>query len=606
MNHVMSAHRVNAWNAGFEWAVWNYTLMRQLGAERDICGLSITQLHDTMAAAAYWGLPLKLDDAAPAAGLSVVKDKDGHALMLRMSRPRSYSPATGVATWWHEDEPARLDRLCEYCQQDVRTERAILGAIPPLPPAEREIWLLDHRINQRGVAIDFALVDRLQALADEAGRRGGEALARLTGGAIKSVSTTTALTAWLRAHTPYPANDVQRATIEARLADPGCTGVEREVLAVRFDTGRTSTSKLAAMTDACPERRGDHGTAYGLLQHYGANRTGRWAGRIIQPQNMPRGSIWDTEGAIALILARACYDTLEWLHGSVMAVVSSCLRGCIVAPPGWELVVADFSQIEARVLPWLAGDQTTLDVFRAGGDVYVIAAAGIFRKTPEAVTGGERQIGKVAVLALGFGGGVGAFQTMAANYGLRLSDAEADAIKVAWRAANPQIVGFWRELENAARTVILAGTSRIVGVGPLGQPPHLLVGMYGPHMVIRLPSGRALVYRDARIEEDGSISYMGVDQYTRKWTRIRTYGGKLAENVTQAVARCAMAAAMLAADRRGIGIVLTVHDEVIARERAPLARQALDNLLRIMRTPPAWAPDLPVNAEGWHGPRYRK
>lgn len=609
--HVRQAGRVNAWNAAFEFQIWNATLVRQCGLNEDTDNLSLSQLHDTMAAAAYWGLPLSLDAAAPAAGLSIVKDKEGHRLMMQMCKPRRFDPITGDVAWWHEDDPEKFTRLCDYCVNDVDTERAIKNAIPDLPLQERAVWVLDQRINQRGVSVDYRLVERLKDLSLAAADRAADDIRALTGGVVASINAHKALLAWLQSH-GYPEDNLRRGTVEKRLDDPACTGLERQGLELRSDAARTSAAKLNAMLDAC-EVRGDVGQIHGMLQYYGASRTGRWAGRLVQLQNMPRGVIKAIAEAINIILAGATIDMIEALFGPPMGVVSSCLRGCIVALPGNELVVADFAQIEARVLPWLAGQTDVLDVFRSGGDVYVQAAAGIYgRQFPaghlfskDDIPSDERQIGKVAILALGFGGGKGAFTTMAAGYGMEVGDDKAEEIKNAWRQANPKIVEFWWELDRAARGVI-KDPAHIANVGPLR------IGRWGAHMVIVLPSGRGLVYRNARLvanpDRPGTfdITYMGLNQYTRKWERIRTYGGKLAENVTQAVARDVMADAMLRADGAGHQIVLTVHDELLTEAPAGTEDEALDALINIMRTPPTWAAGLPTDADGWAGGRYRK
>lgn len=603
LDHVMNMHAVHAWNAAFEYEIWNYTLLRQIGQHASASDLSRTQLHDTMATAAYWGLPLSLDAAAPAAGVRHKKDKEGHRLMMQLCKPRTVNAVTGEVTWWHEDEPDKLDRLVEYCRQDVVVERAIKSAIPSHPDAERQVWLLDHRINDRGVTVDYTFVERLKGVSVRAANRATQDVQRLTGGAVKSINAHKAFLTWLQAH-GYPEDNLRRATVEARLDDPACVGLEREGLGLRLDAARTSAAKLNAMLDACPVRR-TTGTVHGMLQYYGASRTGRWSGRLIQMQNMPRGSISNVSAAITLIEGGATDDQIEALFGPIMGVVASCLRGCIVAPPGKVLVVPDFSQIEARVLPWLAGQIGTLDAFRRGEDIYVIAAAGIYGIDPKDVTKAQRQIGKVAILALGFGGGKGAFLTMAANYGLTLPEEQAEGIKAAWREANPKIVSFWWDLDRAARQVIQNPT-KVVAVG------RLRVGMFGAHLIIRLPSGRALVYRDARLVANADrpgtqdISYMGINQYTRKWERLRTYGGKLAENVTQAVARDVMADAMLRADADGHEIVLTVHDEILALAPEGRGQERLDDLIGIMRVPPAWAAGLPTDADGWFGQRYRK
>jgi DNA polymerase len=609
--HVAQGGTVKAWNAAFEYNIWNETLARQLLAEhaaRAVPALSLAQLHDTMASAAYYGLPLSLDMAAKAAHVHVRKDKDGHSLMLRMCRPRKTNP-DGTYEWWHETDPAKFDTLVVYCENDVATERAVGNALPlPLPDAERAVWLLDQRINQRGIGVDTNLVARLQELAAMAAQQGNAEMDRLTGGAVKTVTSAAALLAFLKG-IGYPHDDLKKGTVAARLDNPACQGLERQLLELRADVAKTSAAKLGAMLSASDAAQDGVALVRGMLQYYGAMRTGRWAGRLIQLQNMPRGTLSHAQmdAAVAMILGAGdtatVYAALEALYGSVMGVVSSLLRACLVPVAGTALAVADFAQIEARVLAWLAGQQDILEAFRNGEDVYVRAAAGIFGVPENQVTKDQRQIGKIAVLALGYQGGKGAFQIMAAAYGVDVDDKRADEIKTAWRIASPDIVNFWWAMDAASREVI-ANPNQIVTVGPIK------VGMVGPHMVIVLPSGRALWYRDTRLIAGDTgrmeVSYMGVDQYTRQWTRLRTYGGKLVENITQAVARDVMAAAMLEADKKGHEIVLTVHDELLTAAPANNADNWLKDLEQIMAQPPVWAQGLPTGADGWHGPRYKK
>jgi DNA polymerase bacteriophage-type len=607
LDHVASGGRVDAWNAGFEYNVWNNTLIRQLRLDASVYRLSLNQVYDTMARAAYFGLPLSLDMAASAARVSILKDKAGHALMLRMCRPRA-TLADGTTTWWHEDDPQKFDALCDYCGQDVDAERAVGNALPEMPDSERQVWLLDQKINRRGVHVDLDLVARLKELAKIAVEDGNAELAFLTGGAVRSVNSTASLLAWLQGQ-GSPITNLQKATVAERLDDPACAGLEREALLLRSGLAKTSAAKLEAMETATGVPSSGVAPIRGMLQYYGAFRTGRWAGRLVQPQNMPRGEIAPdmVPAAIKVIMAqpdmRTCAQALTVLFGGIMSVVTTLLRSCFVPGPGKTLVVSDFAQIEARVLPWLAGQQDVLDVFASGEDVYVQAAAGIFGVRPDQVTKDQRQIGKVAILALGYGGGANAFQTMASAYGITVDPGRADQIKRAWRAANPFIVQFWWDLDAACRAAINTGT--IVHVG------KLKVGMWGAHMVIVLPSNRGLFYRDARLQTDpdtgkAEITYMGLNQYTRKWERLRTYGGKLAENVTQAVARDVMAETMLKAEAAGIHVVLTVHDELLAEAPAGTGDSALKEMENIMSAAPAWAAGLPVGADGWHGPRYKK
>ena len=621
LDHVQNMGEVRAWNAAFELAIWNNTLLRQIFVSvynRAAFVLSISQVRDTMAQAAYYGLPLSLDMAGHAAGVRHTKDKAGHSLMLRMCRPRGTDPATGAFTWWHQDDPQKFDELCDYCAQDVEVERAVAATLPDLPPRELRVWQLDQRMNTHGVGVDYDFVDNMKALALHSAANVNAAVAFLTGGIVKTVTSTAALLAFLQA-VGYPGDNLRKATVAERLDDPACWGLEKDLLELRADGAKTSAAKLDSMLSASVVRDGV-GRVRGMLQYYGAFRTGRWAGRLIQLQNMPRGELPKTMLALAIeaVAKGAPPEYIELLFGPGMKVVSSLLRSCIRAPKDKVLISADSMQIEARVLPWLAGEQKVLNVFRSGGDVYVQAAAGIFGRVfapghqfkKEDVPDSERQIGKVSILALGFGGGKGAFQTMAANYGIAVDDDEAEEIKIKWRNDNPKIVQFWWDLDAACRQVLSDPGAKPVVVGD-----HIKVGMWGPHMVVVLPSRRALFYRDAKLvpserrQGQTEISYMGMNQYTRKWERIRTYGGKLAENVTQAVARDVMAEAMLELDdhhRDLVQLILTVHDELLGEADKANEAEALAKVTEIMAKTPAWAGDLPVGADGWSGDRYKK
>jgi DNA polymerase bacteriophage-type len=602
-DHVARRYPVHGWNVGFEWLIWNHVLLRSSYVPpRGIVAptippLELDQLRDTMARAAYWGLPLSLDQAGPAAGISLVKDKDGHKLMMRMNKPRGYDKATGAPIWWHETDPAKLDRLQDYCDQDVRVEAAIAAILPPLPDTEQEFWEIDQRINAHGVALDTLLIEKLKALASDAKLDANSYLEILTGGEVKTTTDVKGLLAFVKS-IGYPHDDLGKETIKRRLADDDLSDLEREVLEVRADAAKTSTAKLDAMLRAAWDD-GDGPRVRGMLQFYGAFRTGRWAGRLVQLQNLPRGTVKKIDEAITAVEAGMPADLLEAFFGPILGLVSSAIRGCLVASPGHELVVADFSQIEARVVAWLAEQQDILDVFESGEDVYVYTAR---------LNGStDRQLGKVLVLACGFGMSGKKFRDTAATYGLKLTEEQAEKAVKKWRRANSKIVQFWWDCDNAAKNVIAnaaKGNSTTVKVGPVE------FGMWQGHLLIRLPSGRKLVYRDAELRTDQTgrpgITYMGVDQYTRQWKRIRTYGGKIVENITQAVARDIMADATREAVMTGIPVELLVHDEMVAE--APIGQGASDLalLLQIMRTRPTWAPGLPVDAAGWHGPRYKK
>lgn len=580
LDHVLTFGTVRAWNAGFELDIWRETLCHQ---EQLAVPLWPDQLEDTMARAAYWGLPLSLEKAADALGVQP-KDKAGHKLMLQMCRPRTTQPLT----WWDETDPAKLQSLLDYCKTDVEVERAIANKLPLLPSREREIWIMDRVMNRRGIAVDQDLVEKLMVLTADAKAVLNRRLSRLTSGAVSTAAQTGALLTWLKAN-GYPHDDLKRNTIKDRI--PVATGMERAALEIRRDAARASTAKLAALTHAA-----HGGRIHNTVQYYGASRTGRFAGRIFQPQNIPRPVIKNPEAMIEAVLAGAGHDDVQFLStDSVMGAVASMLRGCLVARPGHLLVSADLSQIEARVVAWLSGQQDVLDVFAAGVDIYTYDAQQIGSQ--------DRQLGKVCRLALGFGMGPPKFVLTAWGYGIRLKLETAETIVRAWRTANDRTVRFWWDCDDAARRI--AAGERSVRVGMVRFIRH------GNSMLIELPSGRHLVYRRIRLEYDpvtdrDAVVYDGMNQYTKQWGPCRTYGGKLVENITQAVARDVMVDAMLDMDAAKIPLVLSVHDEAVAEAHAHDGARTLLTMLTLMKKPRPWTAGLPVDAAGWIGPRYRK
>ena len=588
IEHVARGGEVHAWNALFEFNVWN-NVLRQHGAPE----LTINQLHCSMARAAYWGLPMSLDNAGPAIGASFQKDKQGHALMLRMSKPRRFD-ASGQPVWWHNEDVVKRVALEMYCMRDVETERDIASRLPPLPSDERKIWLMDARMNERGLLVDTALVRKFQTIIDAELKRLSGLMNNITSGTVPTVTNVSKLTQWLRLN-GVSIEGLAKADMADLLIDPSITGAPRSALLIRKEAAKTSTAKLNAMLNAvCPDNR-----VRGLVMHYGASRTGRWAGRLVQVQNLPRPLKGiDTDMVIDDVLAGADPETVQFTHGPVLDAVSSCLRACFVAKPGHTFAVCDFSAIEARVIAWLAGQQDILDVFASGEDVYLYTAAKIGST--------DRQLGKVSVLGLGFGMGAAKFVDAAKTYKISLTPERAGEVVSAWREANCAIVNIWGALDRAARNAIEHNKETQVGKLKVRMAKGKLTGS----MVIELPSGRFLVYRNARLEYDGkgrkSITYDGINQYTRKWEAIRTYGGKLAENVTQAVARCLLADAMLRMEMNHLPIVASIHDEVVCEVPEAMGTSSFNQMKTIMSSGPAWADGLPLGGAGWVGRRYGK
>jgi DNA polymerase len=538
----------------------------------------------TMARAMVAGWPASLELAGRALGLSHQKDPTARDLMLRFARPRSHSPLT----WWHETDPVRFKALQDYCAQDVETERALDRRVPELSPRERAVFELDHQINQRGLGIDHALVNQLAALTAIAQHDLTREIIRLTSGQVCSLNQVEKLRHWLKFQ-GVDILDLRRGTVQKLLANQALVGAPRKALQARLDASRSSTAKLAAITGA----RSLDGRLRGTFQYYGAQRTGRWAGRRLQPQNLFRGSIKDVNGALAVIEAGAGPGDLDLMfEDSALGVVASCLRSTIIARAGCMLPIADFSQIEARVLAWLAGQRDALDVFARGEDIYTATA--------KAVGSSSRQLGKVLVLACGFGMGPDRFMQTALSYGIVLDVVEAINAVMAWREVNDHIVTFWWEAHRALMRVMRAGPGAQERVGFCA-----IIHRQGM-ILVRLPSGRHLIYRHPRIEtnDQGFAEFTYLGSLGGGWTRLRAWPGKLAENITQAVARDVMVEAMLRL--AGVPLIATIHDELIAEVPAAAADATLDRMLGAMRAPPPWALGLPVNAAGFIVRRYQK
>lgn len=644
-DHVRAGGEVHAWNAAFE----RLAIRQILGPRYGWPVPDLRQYRCTMVSALAMSLPGKLEHAAPALGLDTVKDSAGSRLMLQMSKPRR--PRKGedpkALVWWSGE--GREDRLAAYCVQDVRTEIAVSQRVLPLSPQEQELWFLDQEINDRGVFIDEKLclaAKRLVACAED---RLDRELSKLTDHAVTGVSNTGQITTWLRAK-GLDIPGVARDVIESLLIRDDLDPVTRRVVEIRQEGGKTSVAKIDAML----ARRQKDGRMRGNLQFHGAG-TGRWAGRGAQLQNLPRPSSEDDKQPMIDAILESKDDRLiEALYGNTLTVVSDCIRGMITAAPGHELVAADFSAIEARVNAWLAGEQRVLRAFEAfdagaGPDLYKVAASDIYNRKTEHIGKPERQVGKVALLALGYQGGPGAFAKMAKGYGLEIASAyesvmsaasgenvekarkgwedrghnsgmsqvrwmTAELIKLAWRERNPAIVQLWKDLERAAiEAVKTPGTQQTAGI--TGKITYKRVGSF---LFCRLPSARVLCYpypvlkqfkapwtdnNGDAVYRDGLI-YKGVNSVTRQWSEQHFYGGLADENVTQAVARDCMVEGMLNARKAGFPMVLTVHDEAVAEKPSGEAKAAEFEAILTCGAP--WMKGLPLAAEGWVGARYRK
>ncbi|MCC7253957.1 DNA polymerase, partial [Hyphomicrobium sp.] len=438
-DHVIDGGLVYAHNAAFERVIWHHILAKRYGWPEP----SVAQWRCTMVMAYAMALPGALEDAAPAAGIDLRKDAAGHRLMLQMARPRRVEADKPI--WWTDD--AKLNRLIAYCMTDVEVERELAKRLRPLKESELDLWHLDQVINDRGVHVDVALCNAAKAVVATTADKLDEAMRAVTEGAVGACSNVGQLIAWVRTfgvETESIAKDVLEELLATDLPAPVRTALE-----LRREAAKASVAKI----DALMRGMGADGRAKGLLQFHAAG-TGRWAGRRFQPQNLKRPQIEDTDTAIAVLMAGDA-DLVEALYGEPLSVVGDCIRGMVAAPPGKKIVAADYANIEGRVLAWLAGESWKLDAFRAydagtGPDLYKLMASRIYGVPHQEVTKPQRLIGKVSELACGYQGGLGAFQSMAVVYLVKVEDSLAEDIKTKWRAANPAIKSFWWDLERAA------------------------------------------------------------------------------------------------------------------------------------------------------------
>jgi len=638
LRHVHAGGKVVAHNAAFELAIWNLLLVPRFGWPE----LRPEQCVDTMAMSYAMALPGGLNDAAAAVGLAAKKDAAGHRLMLQMSKPRRIEN-DGTVVWW--DDRERVDKLRAYCVQDIVVTRELLGRLIEMPAGERAVWCLDQEINNRGVYIDAKACEMALAVVAEEKKRFARDISDVTDGAVTQATEVARLTNWIRAQ-GVGIGGLVKADVLDTLSLEGLPPKVRKALLTRQEAGKSSTAKIDRMLDG----RSPDGRVRHILQYHAAG-TGRWGGRRLQPQNLPRPTLGrgDIDAALDFMTGGASVGAvmayMRMFCDTPMNTLASCLRGLITAAPGNELVAADFSAIEARGVAWIAGQRDVLAVFESGADIYCHEASPIFGREITRKDKDERQIGKVAVLALGYGGGISAFGQMARGYGIELSpvhdllcgtftDEEVeraektyagylkmaaapmpraagvvvDIIKQRWRAKNDRVTRLWRSAETAAVDAVRSpGTTHYAG-GPFGRVAYKMAGSF---LWCQLPSGRVLCYPYPKLEqvdrwgkEVDVLTYKAIDDRTKQWTRVSTYGGKLVENIVQGLCSCLLRHAMLLATAAGFPIILHVHDEIVAE--LPAGSGRLKELETICATPPAWAGGFPMAAEGWVGRRYRK
>lgn len=620
-----------AHNSAFDRAVLSAKVSRTFG--------DVSRWQDTMIKAYSVSLPGSLGALSEVLGLpqDTAKDKDGRRLVLKFCKPT----AAGVRRT-RETDPEDWAHFVEYCRLDVEAMRATAKRIPGWNATIGlwDDWRLDQRINDRGIYLDADLIDAAVAAAKRAKDDGNDKMAELTDGAVQTTGQRDELLRFILDNYGVTLPDMRKSTLERCLDDDALPEDVRKLIALRLQSAKASVQKFLALDRAkCSD-----GRLRGTMQFMGASRTGRFAGRIFQPQNLPRGTMKPAQVETAIRALKS--GAAEYLYDDVNSVISNCIRGAVAAPKGKKLVVADLSNIEGRVLAWLAGEEWKLEAFRAydrgeGPDIYKATYARTFGIKPEEVTKQQRQIGKVLELALGYEGGVGAFITFAVPYHVNLDDLAqltirsidpkyleqaarfwdfavekkitwglnrgaliaCDAIKRAWRESHPKVVELWRSLGDAA-VAIASGARKRVDINARLQ----MMSPRSGWMTTVLPSGRGVCYPGVRLADDGhddAVSYLGVNQRTRKFGRLKTYAGKLTENAVQSAARDILMRGIANAEAAGYKVVMHVHDEIIA-EVPDSPEFTAEGLAACMTRMPAWADGLPLAAAGFEATRYRK
>lgn len=580
-----------AFNANFERTCLAKWLNKPMPPEEWRC---------TMVKALTLGLPGNLAGAGVALGLPAekLKDPQGKALIRFFSKPCKPTRTNGQRTRnLPAHDPAKWQLYKNYNRQDVVTEREILRklSIYKTPEDEQALWSLDQHMNDNGVRLDIPMVEKIVEYDTRRRQELQEEAQELTG--LKNPNSLAQLKRWLSEQGVEMAN-VTKDTIAEALQDPALPEVVRRVLEIRTALGKTSVAKYSTMLVAhCQDHR-----LRGILQFYGANRSGRWAGRLVQTHNLAKNSLPDLALARELA-AEGDFDTMGTLFGETAFVFSELIRTAFIPSDGCRFIVSDFSAIEARVLAWLAGEEWVLEAFRNGEDIYCKTASMMYHVPVEkhGANSHLRQKGKVAVLACGYQGGVGAMKRM--DRSGSIPEDELQSVVDQWRQANSKAVKLWRTCELAARTAIEEHRTVRLKNG-------VAFGYINGNLFIKLPSGRKLCYWDTRLKldpRDGRehIVYMGVNQETKQWGETETYGGKLVENIVQATARDCLAISMQRVAALGYNIVMHVHDEIIVD--CPIEDTgAMDRINACMAEPIPWAPGLPLRGDGYETPFYMK
>jgi len=533
------------------------------------------------------------------------KDKDGKKLINLFCKPRPKNMKLRRAT--RETHPDEWQRFIEYARLDVDATDHIRTRLPRwnYSAGERELWQLDQDVNDRGIAVDRDLARSALRAFERASRSLATRAGHLTGGAVGSATQRTAFLDHMREAHGLEMEDMTGATV-TRMLREDVTPEVRELLEIRQQAAATSPAKYTVLLNGASR----DGRLRGLIQFCGAARTGRDAGRLFQPQNLPRSPDWFDDVVQETTVAAFKADCEDIIWDNVSERCAFGVRGALVAPVGKKLVIADLSNIEGRVLAWLANEEWKIKAFKAydsgdGHDLYKVTAGRILDKDPSDITKTERQLqGKVPELAGGYQGGVGAYRKMGGAVFDAMTDEAIQEIVTAWRKAHPRTRSLWYDMEAAAREAI-NNLGESFGVRGLITFDVKADTQGIAWLRMRLPSGRYLCYPSPEVSESGTITHEGMNQYTRKWERLDTYGGKLTENAVQAIARDVFMSGMLRAEIDGFNVCIRVHDELVC-ETPDNPTYTSDGLAALMSTNPSWSGGLPLSAAGFETKRYRK
>lgn len=591
-DRIESGELLEAHYSGFEANVWYYQMVKKYGWPR----VDDEQWRCSASKAARLALPRDLSELNKALMTPIQKDMTGRRVMLKMSKPKK--PSKKDPSIWHE-KPEDFLTLIKYCDTDVQSERSSSNKMPDLDPQEQRVWFLDQQINLRGIYCDTELAQKMLDICEKFKEERTKDLVELTEGEVTTPGQRDRILDYLKIFGVNMPN-LQADTVDRFLEDPLVDGDAYELLKIKKDLSKTSVNKIQTFLDS---------TMYAhricdTLMYHGAS-TGRWAGKGIQPHNPPRSTIEDVDACIDDILTLQ-YEEFVKKRPNVLESLSSCIRGLLCAPPGKELVVADFSAIEARVLFWLSGEEKGLNIYRTHGMIYEEMAAYIHNiDFIENITKDQRQLGKQAVLGCGYGMGKGKFRETCLGYGMDVSDDLAATAVAAYRSKFSSVPRFWYTTEDAA----IKAVRRKGEVIKCGRTKWCFKDRF---LMCLLPSGRKLYYYLPRItsvttpwgETKPALTFMANNSVTKKFERTQIWGGTLVENITQAVARDFLVNSLFNVEAAGYRTVLHVHDEIICEEEK--GQTDLKEFEDLMAQTPEWGRDCPIAVEGWTGPRFKK